>query len=212
MRSPRFYRDCATSISPRQIAGDGSLHFFMRPVVRIVECEFFERGKLTFNSVQPRGIGGNPVELEVVGFSPFQNILGDMRSIIVQDQVQGFGARKSTPKELQKGQPLLGCLACRELTKETSTFEIVGGKKMLNATETVIGRSVTFDRFGPFLCEAVSVSGQDVERTEFVHADSSAACRSAMVKSPYSAVFLPKLRIGGCFPALGTTPSNAVTR
>ena len=111
MSTPRFDRDAPFTVSPGQIAFDGGLLFFVGSVIRCFQGELFQGGELTFDTVEPRGIGWCQVESHIVLFRPTEHLGLEVWAIVVHDDVQRFFLRVAAAnpfKERQKlGPPFL---------------------------------------------------------------------------------------------------------
>lgn len=63
---PILDADLTFAVPPYQVLFNGSFLFRMTAVVRIIQCKFLQRCKVTLDAIEPRGIRRRPVELNIV--------------------------------------------------------------------------------------------------------------------------------------------------
>ncbi len=105
------------AISPSKVALDRGLLFFMAAEVGVVQSKFPQSGELGFNPIEPGSVGGGQVKLYAVRFRPLPDFRGQMRTVVIHDDVQRFRLAIATPEPLQKPQKLDRGLAEVELAE-----------------------------------------------------------------------------------------------
>ena len=76
------------TIGPFQVLANGLLLLIVAFGIGIVQRELIHGHEVTFDAVQPRGIGGCPIELEFVGCRMGQHFGCTMATDVVQRDVQ----------------------------------------------------------------------------------------------------------------------------
>ena len=206
IRFPVLQADVACAIAPRQIACDGGLLFLMAAIVRIIHRKLLQGREVTFNAVQPRGVGRRPVKPDAVGGDVPQHFIRAMKRGVVQHDMQRDSSRILLSQPLQKRQERLPVFMGGKGTDQRVAFEVIGPEHVPHAAVTVIRRPQAIDM--PHAGVVPAVPGQQIQRAELVEADPLATLRPFRVQSSNSPVFGPELRIGRFLPGLGVPPAN----
>jgi len=203
---PVLQANRALAISPSQIVINGGFLFRMAAIIGIVQREFLQRRKMALDAIEPRGIRRRPVQPQVVRFRIRQHLGFVMIGRIIQNQVQRFLSRVSSPQpfqERQKGRPVL---FQRKGSNQCIPFQVVGPEHVPHTSVAIVGGAQSIRVSDPGIMP--TVPGQQIQRAKLIDADPSARRRPFGIQSFQPSVFAPKLRILGVFPGLGVPPSD----
>lgn len=206
---PVLNTDLALAISPSQVLLNRRFLFRMAAMIGIVQREFLQRRKMALDAIQPRRIRRRPVQPQFVGFRIRQHLGFVMIGRIVQNQMQRFLSRISSPQpfqECQKGRPVF---LRRKSPDQGVPFQIVGPEHVPYAAVSIVGGSQSIRVSDPGIMS--TVPGQQIQRTKLIDTDPTAPRRPFGIQSLQSSVFAPKLRIVGVFPSLSVPPSDLAT-
>ena len=209
IRFPILKANITSPIAPTQVTFNSLLLLLVASMVGIVQSEFSQGCKVTFDPVQPRSVRGCPIEFNPVRGGITQHLSFEVKRRVVKYDMQHLTAAVSPPEPLEKCQEGYPVLMCGKCPYQGITLHIVGAKHMTYAASAAIGRAVTVH----MTCASIvfPVTGLKIQRTEFVDAEAASPFGTLAVKSANPPVFGPELRIIGVFPRLAMTPVNPVS-
>lgn len=111
----------------------------MRLEIGVVKDKLFEFGELTFDSVQPRGIGRRPDEHDVVAFCPSADLFPTMWRDVVQDDENAFSQGVMGSHALECPQTIGPAFAFADIAPQDVLMHIVEGQQVACPVRSPIG-------------------------------------------------------------------------
>jgi len=205
VRFPTAEADVAGSIPPPEVLFNRLLLCFMGSEIGIVQGEFAERRKVTFDPIQPRSVAGREVESDAMLGCPVPDLGLQVIAGVIQYHIQRAAASVASAKPAQKVQELDPVLAGTECPEQSIGLEIVSAPHVSHATVAVVSGPVPLHPLAG-AHQAPTSSRLQIERPELIDADHSAAGRRMLVQASNRPIFGPEFGIGGVLPGLGVPP------
>jgi len=146
---------------------DGAAHGVEGVIIAVGEHVFFEVCELALDAVEPRGVGGNELEANIVPARPAADVGGFVHREVVGHDPQP--PRVAAAQSLEQSEKLPGAFAFAKVTDHPAAAHVVSGEQLAHAVAARVGGALAMGAASALPGSAGL--GPQFQRTEFIDAD-----------------------------------------